>query len=47
MCSLEEGFFALSNQIGAPVFNREFFRLVKGEVSGPLDDDGREIGLFG
>lgn len=45
--SLEEGFFALSNQVGAPIFSREFFRLAKGEPCGPFDDDGREMGFFG
>jgi N-acetyl-1-D-myo-inositol-2-amino-2-deoxy-alpha-D-glucopyranoside deacetylase len=28
--SLEQGFFSLSNNVGAPVFGTEFFRLVKG-----------------
>lgn len=28
--SLEEGFFALSNNLGAPIFGKEFFRLAKG-----------------
>jgi len=45
--NLEEGFFALSNNIGSPIFSEEYFRLVKGVPSGPLDQDGREIGLFG
>ena len=45
--SLEEGFFALSNRVGMPIFSREFFRLVRGEPTGPLDEDGRETGLFG
>lgn len=45
--NLEEGFFALSNNIGTPIFGREFFRLVKGYPGGALDEAGRETGLFG
>lgn len=45
--SLEEGFFALSDQVGMPIFSKEFFRLVRGAPTGPLDEDGRETGLFG
>lgn len=45
--SLEEGFFSLSNNVGSPIFSREYFRLVKGEPGGTLDEEGRETGLFG
>lgn len=30
--NLEEGFFALSNNAGMPVFDAEYFRLAKGEI---------------
>jgi N-acetyl-1-D-myo-inositol-2-amino-2-deoxy-alpha-D-glucopyranoside deacetylase len=42
----EEGFFALSNNIGGEVLASEFFRLVQGEVAGTRDDSGRETDLF-
>lgn len=44
--SLEVGFFALSNNVGSPIFSREFFRLVKGNPGGSMDELGRETGLF-
>ena len=43
--SLEEGFFALSNNEGLPVFNSEYFRLAKGDVPGELPVDDLFAGL--
>jgi len=43
--SLEDGFFALSNNLGSRAFGREYFRLVKGAL-GPLDESGHETDLF-
>ncbi|MFC6237414.1 N-acetyl-1-D-myo-inositol-2-amino-2-deoxy-alpha-D-glucopyranoside deacetylase [Longivirga aurantiaca] len=43
--SLEDGFFALSNNLGSRAFGREYFRLVKGQT-GPLDESGHETDLF-
>jgi N-acetyl-1-D-myo-inositol-2-amino-2-deoxy-alpha-D-glucopyranoside deacetylase len=42
----EEGFFALSNNIGSEVMGAEFFRIAQGSVAGPLDALGRETDLF-
>ena len=39
-------FFALSNMLGMQVFGVEYYTLAKGEISEPLDADGREIDLF-
>ncbi len=38
--NLEEGFFALSNNLGSPVFGQEYFRLARGSLAGrrPLTD---------
>jgi N-acetyl-1-D-myo-inositol-2-amino-2-deoxy-alpha-D-glucopyranoside deacetylase len=44
--STEEGFFALSNNLGSQVLGTEYYRLVQGEASGPYDDQGREVDLF-
>ncbi len=43
--SLEDGFFALSNNLGSRAFGREYYRLVKGPL-GPLDASGHETDLF-
>jgi N-acetyl-1-D-myo-inositol-2-amino-2-deoxy-alpha-D-glucopyranoside deacetylase len=43
---LDGPFFALSNQLGLQVWGHEFFSLVKGNPSEPLNGDGREIDLF-
>jgi len=43
--SMEDGFFALSNNIGSRAFGREYYRLVKGDV-GPKDGSGHETDLF-
>lgn len=43
--SVEDGFFALSNNLGNEVMGVEFYRLVKGEP-GPTDEHGLESDLF-
>ncbi len=44
--SVEDGFFALSNNLGSRALGTEFYRLVRGRVGGELDADGRETDLF-
>ncbi len=44
--SVEDGFFALSNNLGSKALGIEFYRLVRGQVAGDLDADGRETDLF-
>lgn len=44
--STEDGFFALSNNLGAQVMGTEYYRLVAGVPTGPFDELGREIDLF-
>ena len=44
--SVEDGFFALSNNLGSRALGVEFYRLVRGQVAGELDADGRETDLF-
>ena len=44
--SVEDGFFALSNNLGSRALGVEFYRLVRGQVGGELDADGRETDLF-
>ena len=44
--SVDGPFFALSDNLGFKVWGREFYRLVRGEKSGPFDSNGREIDLF-
>jgi len=44
--SVDGGFFALSNNLGSRAMGIEFYRLVRGQVSGELDADGRETDLF-
>ena len=39
-------FFALSNNIGLELMSVEYYRLVRGELGGERDDDGRETDLF-
>lgn len=39
-------FFALSNHLGLQVWGTEYYSLVKGSASGPLNKDGRETDLF-
>lgn len=42
----EDGFFALSNNLGTQVLGTEFYRLAKGTPAGPFDEMGRETDLF-
>ncbi len=44
--SLDGPFFALSNNLGNEVMAQEYFRLVKGNLAGERDAEGREIDLF-
>jgi N-acetyl-1-D-myo-inositol-2-amino-2-deoxy-alpha-D-glucopyranoside deacetylase len=44
--SVEDGFFALSDNLGSKAMAVEYYRLVRGSVAGPLDDAGRETDLF-
>lgn len=44
--SVDSGFFALSNNVGAPAMGTEYFRLVRGTSAGPFDGEGRETDLF-
>ena len=40
--ALDGPFFALSNNLGLQIWGDEYYTLVKGEKSGPFDDQGRE-----
>lgn len=42
----EEGFFALSNNLGSQVMGVEYYRLAQGIAAAPFDADGRETDLF-
>ena len=44
--STEEGFFALSNNLGSQVMGTEYYRLVAGTPAEPFDAMGRETDLF-
>lgn len=44
--STEDGFFALSNNLGSQVMGTEYYRLVAGLPSAPFDELGRETNLF-
>ena len=44
--SVEDGFFALSNNLGSRVMGIEFYRLVRGTASGERDAKGWETDLF-
>lgn len=44
--SVEDGFFALSNNLGSRAMGVEFYRLVKGAPAGDRDAQGRETDLF-
>jgi N-acetyl-1-D-myo-inositol-2-amino-2-deoxy-alpha-D-glucopyranoside deacetylase len=44
--STEEGFFALSNNLGSQVMGTEYYRLVAGTPAEPFDALGRETDLF-
>ncbi len=44
--SVDGGFFALADNVGAQAFATEYFRLVRGELGEPRDAEGRETDLF-
>ncbi len=44
--SADEGFFALSNNLGAQVLGTEYYRLVRGAKAGPFDAEGHETDVF-
>jgi N-acetyl-1-D-myo-inositol-2-amino-2-deoxy-alpha-D-glucopyranoside deacetylase len=44
--STEDGFFALSNNLGSQVLGTEYYRLVAGNPAEPFDELGREVDLF-
>ena len=44
--TLDGGFFALADNVGAEAFATEYFRLVRGRPTGPFDEAGRETDLF-
>lgn len=43
--TLDGPFFALSNNLGLQIWGDEYYTLVKGEKSGPFDEQGRETDL--
>lgn len=45
--SVDGGFFALADNVGAEAFGIEYYRLVAGEPGGARDALGRETDLFG
>lgn len=44
--TVDGGFFALADNVGAEAFGTEYFRLVRGRAAGPFDAAGRETDLF-
>lgn len=44
--TVDGGFFALADNVGAEAFGTEYFRLVRGAAAGPFDAEGRETDLF-
>ncbi len=44
--STQDGFFALSNNLGSEVMGTEYYRLVRGVPAGPFDELGREMDIF-
>ena len=44
--TVDGGFFALADNVGAEAFGTEYFRLVRGTAAGPFDASGRETDLF-
>lgn len=42
----EDGFFALSNNFGSQVMGSEYYRIAKGNVAGPFNENGHETDLF-
>lgn len=43
--ALDGPFFALSNNLGLQIWGDEYYTLVKGNKTGPFDDNGRETDL--
>ena len=44
--SVDGPFFALSDNLGLSVWGDEYYTLVKGKLSEPFDENGRELDLF-
>ena len=44
--SVDGPFFALSNNLGLSVWGDEYYTLVKGEKTAPIDSKGRELDIF-
>jgi N-acetyl-1-D-myo-inositol-2-amino-2-deoxy-alpha-D-glucopyranoside deacetylase len=44
--TVDGGFFALADNVGAEAFGTEYFTLVRGHMAGPFDEHGRETDLF-
>ena len=44
--SVDGGFFALADNVGAQAFATEYFRLVRGDLGDERDTEGREADLF-
>ncbi|MEK9663938.1 MAG: N-acetyl-1-D-myo-inositol-2-amino-2-deoxy-alpha-D-glucopyranoside deacetylase [Candidatus Nanopelagicales bacterium] len=44
--SVDGGFFALADNVGAQAFATEYFRLVRGDLGHARDAEGREVDLF-
>ncbi|MSO26348.1 MAG: N-acetyl-1-D-myo-inositol-2-amino-2-deoxy-alpha-D-glucopyranoside deacetylase [Candidatus Nanopelagicaceae bacterium] len=44
--SVDGPFFVLSNNLGLSVWADEYYTLVKGEISPPFDENGRELDIF-
>ena len=44
--TVDGGFFALADNVGAEAFGVEYFTLVRGTPAGPFDESGRETDLF-
>lgn len=44
--NIEDEFFALSNNDGTPIMGVEYYRIAKGKVAEPFNDQGHETDLF-
>lgn len=44
--ALDGPFFALADNLGTPIWSREYYSLVQGTPAAPFDKDGRETDLF-
>ncbi len=44
--STDDSFFALSNNLGTRVMGVEYYRIAKGKISEPFNEQGHEIDLF-